>query len=191
MSISNHHLSPILICLSLLFHVLKNTTTNNARLLKLPGTTSTKSKRLEDMISRKRALAASASEDRHTHKRIRRTTTTSDDDDNDDDDKNNEDSDFGGVQQDEDKAYRDDDEEDDEEEESWMYKANTRAVCSGGQGSRSDAIGSGSGSGSGSIESSSSWTDVPCGRCPVYSFCTQGGPVNPVNCVYLNRWLSF
>jgi DNA-directed RNA polymerase III subunit RPC6 len=28
------------------------------------------------------------------------------------------------------------------------------------------------------------WSQTPCGRCPVFDFCTGGGLVNPVECVY-------
>lgn len=38
--------------------------------------------------------------------------------------------------------------------------------------------------------SETSWTSVPCGRCPVFEFCTLGkGPVTPSNCVYFKEWL--
>ncbi|KAJ3096123.1 34-kDa subunit of RNA polymerase III (C) [Phlyctochytrium planicorne] len=37
---------------------------------------------------------------------------------------------------------------------------------------------------------SSPWTDIPCGKCPVASFCTPKGPVNPEMCVYFNDWLK-
>ncbi|GJE98809.1 RNA polymerase Rpc34 subunit-domain-containing protein [Phanerochaete sordida] len=30
---------------------------------------------------------------------------------------------------------------------------------------------------------------APCGRCPVFDFCTAGGPVNPQECVYYADWL--
>ncbi|KAJ0122560.1 dna-directed rna polymerase iii subunit rpc6 [Diaporthe amygdali] len=33
-------------------------------------------------------------------------------------------------------------------------------------------------------------TDAPCGRCPVFDLCEEGGPVNPGNCVYFQRWLG-
>jgi len=33
-------------------------------------------------------------------------------------------------------------------------------------------------------------TDVPCGSCPVFKFCTPSGPVNPSTCEYFTRWLS-
>ncbi|KAI9343445.1 RNA polymerase Rpc34, partial [Zopfochytrium polystomum] len=52
--------------------------------------------------------------------------------------------------------------------QAWMYQA-IRAVGSKGN----------------------SLTDVPCGTCPVVDFCKPGGPVNPDNCVYYNKWLEF
>jgi DNA-directed RNA polymerase III subunit RPC6 len=61
----------------------------------------------------------------------------------------------------------DDDMEETDESDMWMYKA-TR-----------------------SKQAESCWTDIPCGRCPVASFCKEGGPVNPENCVYYNKWLHF
>lgn len=33
-------------------------------------------------------------------------------------------------------------------------------------------------------------TEAPCGRCPVFDLCEEGGPVNPGNCVYFQRWLG-
>ncbi|KAI9140000.1 RNA polymerase Rpc34, partial [Paraphysoderma sedebokerense] len=33
------------------------------------------------------------------------------------------------------------------------------------------------------------WHEVPCGRCPVLSFCSESGPVNPRNCEYYKKWL--
>ncbi|KAJ3111904.1 34-kDa subunit of RNA polymerase III (C), partial [Phlyctochytrium bullatum] len=41
----------------------------------------------------------------------------------------------------------------------------------------------------GFIAARSAWTDIPCGRCPVASFCTLDGPINPSDCVYLEEWL--
>lgn len=31
---------------------------------------------------------------------------------------------------------------------------------------------------------------VPCGKCPVASFCSEDGPVNPKNCEYYQEWLA-
>ncbi|KAI8050904.1 RNA polymerase III subunit Rpc34 [Syncephalis plumigaleata] len=35
------------------------------------------------------------------------------------------------------------------------------------------------------------WTNTPCGKCPVFSFCTEDGPISPSNCEYYTRWLQF
>lgn len=33
-------------------------------------------------------------------------------------------------------------------------------------------------------------TEAPCGRCPVFSLCEEGGPVSASNCVYWKEWLD-
>jgi DNA-directed RNA polymerase III subunit RPC6 len=33
-------------------------------------------------------------------------------------------------------------------------------------------------------------TEAPCGRCPVFELCEEGGPVSPSNCVYFSQWLD-
>lgn len=33
-------------------------------------------------------------------------------------------------------------------------------------------------------------TEAPCGRCPVFDLCEEGGPVSASNCVYFQRWLG-
>ncbi|KAG0651389.1 putative DNA-directed RNA polymerase III subunit rpc6 [Hyphodiscus hymeniophilus] len=33
-------------------------------------------------------------------------------------------------------------------------------------------------------------TEAPCGRCPVFDLCEEGGPVGPANCEYFNEWLK-
>lgn len=33
-------------------------------------------------------------------------------------------------------------------------------------------------------------TEAPCGRCPVFELCEEGGPVAPSNCVYFQQWLD-
>jgi DNA-directed RNA polymerase III subunit RPC6 len=33
-------------------------------------------------------------------------------------------------------------------------------------------------------------TEAPCGRCPVFDLCEEGGPVGPSNCEYFNEWLE-
>lgn len=35
------------------------------------------------------------------------------------------------------------------------------------------------------------FTEAPCGRCPVFDLCEEGGPVGPSNCEYYNTWLDF
>jgi len=37
---------------------------------------------------------------------------------------------------------------------------------------------------------SSVLTEAPCGRCPVFDLCEEGGPVGPSNCEYFNDWLN-
>lgn len=34
------------------------------------------------------------------------------------------------------------------------------------------------------------FTEAPCGRCPVFDLCEEGGPVGPSNCEYFNKWLG-
>ena len=34
------------------------------------------------------------------------------------------------------------------------------------------------------------WSQAPCGRCPQFDFCKEGGPVNPQQCVYYDEWLA-
>ncbi|KFA64486.1 hypothetical protein S40285_01076 [Stachybotrys chlorohalonatus IBT 40285] len=36
----------------------------------------------------------------------------------------------------------------------------------------------------------SAYTEAPCGRCPVFEICEEGGPVGPSNCVYFTKWLG-
>lgn len=36
----------------------------------------------------------------------------------------------------------------------------------------------------------SAYTEAPCGRCPVFDICEEGGPVGPSNCEYFQRWLG-
>ena len=33
-------------------------------------------------------------------------------------------------------------------------------------------------------------SEAPCGRCPVFELCEEGGPVGPSNCEYFNDWLA-
>ncbi|KAK5013117.1 DNA-directed RNA polymerase-like protein III subunit Rpc34 [Cryomyces antarcticus] len=34
------------------------------------------------------------------------------------------------------------------------------------------------------------FSSAPCGRCPVFSLCEEGGPVSASNCVYFDSWLK-
>ncbi|KAG2216381.1 hypothetical protein INT45_001445 [Circinella minor] len=34
-------------------------------------------------------------------------------------------------------------------------------------------------------------TEIPCGKCPVFTFCVEDGPVNPYNCEYFKTWLDW
>jgi DNA-directed RNA polymerase III subunit RPC6 len=33
------------------------------------------------------------------------------------------------------------------------------------------------------------WSQAPCGSCPVFDFCKEGGPVGPSGCEYYGEWL--
>lgn len=33
-------------------------------------------------------------------------------------------------------------------------------------------------------------SEIPCGKCPVFELCEEGGPVQPSDCEYLNEWLA-
>jgi DNA-directed RNA polymerase III subunit RPC6 len=34
------------------------------------------------------------------------------------------------------------------------------------------------------------WSEAPCGSCPVFDFCKEGGPVGPSGCEYYGEWLK-
>ncbi|GAB5586300.1 34-kDa subunit of RNA polymerase III (C) [Umbelopsis nana] len=75
-------------------------------------------------------------------------------------------------------TFMDDDEDMDDEKDDgieWVYKAIHRNITS----TTSDDRG---------IDPLS---EVPCGKCPVFKFCTEDGPVSPSNCDYFQKWLSF
>ncbi|KAG6003461.1 hypothetical protein E4U21_002020 [Claviceps maximensis] len=36
----------------------------------------------------------------------------------------------------------------------------------------------------------SPYTEAPCGKCPVFDLCEEGGPVGPSNCEYFQKWLG-
>ena len=41
------------------------------------------------------------------------------------------------------------------------------------------------------VEFGNGLTEAPCGRCPVFEFCEEGGPVNARSCEYFQEWLQF
>lgn len=41
------------------------------------------------------------------------------------------------------------------------------------------------------IPESSALSSMPCGVCPVFDQCTDGGEVSPQTCVYFKSWLDF
>lgn len=41
-----------------------------------------------------------------------------------------------------------------------------------------------------SIPSSNAFTSIPCGVCPVFSECEEGGIISPQTCVYYDKWLE-
>ena len=42
-----------------------------------------------------------------------------------------------------------------------------------------------------SIPASTAFTSIPCGMCPVFNECKEGGAVSPQTCVYFEKWLEF
>ncbi|CEP18320.1 hypothetical protein [Parasitella parasitica] len=34
-------------------------------------------------------------------------------------------------------------------------------------------------------------TEIPCGKCPVFAFCIEDGPISPMNCEYFKTWLDW
>lgn len=40
------------------------------------------------------------------------------------------------------------------------------------------------------VERGNGITEAPCGRCPVFELCEEGGPVCPSTCVYFQEWLG-
>ncbi|KAI8806598.1 RNA polymerase Rpc34 [Cladochytrium replicatum] len=61
--------------------------------------------------------------------------------------------------------------------EVWMYKATREFKPTGMQGSDL-------------VMGKSAIADVPCGKCPVFHFCSEDGPVRPSTCPYLTQWLK-
>ncbi len=43
----------------------------------------------------------------------------------------------------------------------------------------------------GSIPDDTAFTSIPCGKCPVFGECKEGGPISPQTCVYYQEWLKF
>lgn len=41
------------------------------------------------------------------------------------------------------------------------------------------------------VPASSAFTSIPCGVCPVFNECHEGGVISPETCVYYDKWLSF
>lgn len=44
--------------------------------------------------------------------------------------------------------------------------------------------------GAGDDRQGSVLAEAPCGRCPVFDLCEEGGPVGPSNCEYFTEWLE-
>ena len=40
------------------------------------------------------------------------------------------------------------------------------------------------------VPESTPFTDIPCGVCPVFNSCHEGGPISPEKCEYYSRWLG-
>lgn len=40
------------------------------------------------------------------------------------------------------------------------------------------------------LSTTNGFTESPCGRCPVFSLCQEGGPVSASNCKYFEEWLN-
>jgi hypothetical protein len=40
-------------------------------------------------------------------------------------------------------------------------------------------------------DATSPLTSVPCGVCPVFDRCHDGGVISPATCVYFQKWLDF
>lgn len=40
------------------------------------------------------------------------------------------------------------------------------------------------------IEEANAFTEMPCGQCPVFNLCQEGGVVSPEACVYMENWLQ-
>ena len=40
------------------------------------------------------------------------------------------------------------------------------------------------------VDTTNGFTESPCGRCPVFALCKEGGPVSASNCKYFEEWLN-
>lgn len=40
------------------------------------------------------------------------------------------------------------------------------------------------------IRHDTGWIEVPCAHCPVFDFCSAGGPVNAEGCLYMRDWIK-
>ena len=41
------------------------------------------------------------------------------------------------------------------------------------------------------IPTTTAFTSVPCGVCPVFNECREGGVVSPQTCAYFDKWVEF
>lgn len=41
------------------------------------------------------------------------------------------------------------------------------------------------------LPTSTPFTSIPCGVCPVIDQCSEGGQISPQTCVYYQKWLEF
>lgn len=41
------------------------------------------------------------------------------------------------------------------------------------------------------LPTSTAFTSLPCGVCPVIDQCQEGGQISPQTCVYYQKWLEF
>ncbi|EFN57447.1 hypothetical protein CHLNCDRAFT_59631 [Chlorella variabilis] len=42
-----------------------------------------------------------------------------------------------------------------------------------------------------SIPEATPFTSIPCGVCPVFNECVEGGKISPQTCIYFDQWLDF
>ena len=59
------------------------------------------------------------------------------------------------------------------------------ARAAGGGASSSSSIEDGAG-----LTRRNAFTEAPCGKCPVFHLCEEGGPVSASTCVYFKQWLE-